>query len=377
MRNPCDTDGILHLNLYNQHWTRSMLPGLAKQVRLFSDFSLLNHQRKHLLRALGASSPPPLGFLGLMYQDDTPLRALLNQRGIPAVNLSSTLPPEDIPGVYADNRAVGRMAAEHLLKLMPRTFAFLDVGDNALSDLRHEGFRDCIRESLPDAEVPRLRGNKEVYRTALADLSTPAALFCATDNRARAAAVAAQSLGLNIPQDLAILGVDNDLFECEMTRVPLSSVAIPFEEIGSRAMDLMLSLLRGEAPPPEPVLIGPTHVETRLSSDPFIFEDELVTRAARLIRQPRPDPLNVAQLAEALDVSRRTLELRFRKAEAGSVHDMIHEMRLQRAAALLNESRLTVAEISREIGIQDFRRFSQLFKQRYGQTPGRYRRNDE
>ncbi|MCH8513114.1 MAG: substrate-binding domain-containing protein [Kiritimatiellae bacterium] len=120
--------------------------------------------------------------------------------------------------------------------------------------------------------------------------------------------------------------MDNDVFECEMTRVPLSSVAVPFDEIGAKAMDLMLTLLRGEPPPSEPILIGPAHVETRLSSDPLIFKDELVTRTVRLISQPRPDPLKVAQLADELGVCRK-------------------------------------------IGIQNFRRFGKLFQKRFGKTP--------
>ena len=374
MRNPAETDGHVHLNLYHQHWTRSILPGITPKLRLFSDYSLLNHSTDYLLQLFQQSGPRPAGFIGVIYQEDTALRTILAERKIPAVNISSARPPVEIPVVCVDNRAVGRMAAEHLMELGPRQFAFLDVGENRLSQLRFEGFRDRIQETFPKAEVPRLGGGEEIFRPQLMALPRPAALFCATDNRARAAAKVALSLGLKIPADLAILGVDNDPFECEMTRVPLSSVAIPFEKIGAKAMEVLLTLIKGEVPSMHTIEIPPSGVVTRLSSDPMVFEDELVNRAVRFARQPQSHTINVAMIAEALGISRRTLETRFRKAGAGTVHSMIHEIRIQRAATLLKETRLTVAQIAREVGILDLSRFSQLFQKRFGTTPGQYRK---
>lgn len=377
MPTPQKTDGILHLNLFNQHWTRSMLPGIARVLRLYSEYALMNHPREQAPGILEQSMLRPAGFLGLVYGEDSKLREVLRARDIPAVNMSGMDPPEEIPSVFVDNRAVGRMAAEHLLKLGPRHFACLDVGDNRLSNLRCGGFQERIREEMPEMEVPRLGGTTKNFVTALAALPRPLALFCVTDNRARAAANAVLSLGLRIPGDVAIVGVDNDPFECEMTRVPLSSVVVPFEEIGAKAMETMLTLLRGETPDSWVLEIPPSHVVTRLSSDPRIFDDELVTRAVRILRQPRAKPLNVAGLAAALGVSRRTLEIRFRNAGAGTAHSLIHDMRMERAAALLKDSQLSVADVSRAIGIQDYRRFGQLFLERYGQTPGQFRRSAE
>jgi LacI family transcriptional regulator len=377
MRNSPKTDGVIHLNLFNQHWTRSMLPGIARMLRLYSEYALMNHPRDQASDILEQSNVRPAGFLGLVYGEDSKLREVLHSRDIPAVNMSGMDPPEEIPAVFVDNRAVGRMAAEHLLKLGPRQFACLDVGNNRLSNLRCEGFQERIRQEMPEAEVPRLGGNTKHFVTVIAALPRPLALFCATDNRARAAANAALNLGLKIPGDVAIVGVDNDPFECEMTRVPLSSVAIPFEEIGAKAMETLLALLRGEPPETWVQEIPPSHVVTRLSSDPMVFGDELVTRAVRVLRQPRAKPLNVAGLATALGVSRRTLEIRFRNAGAGTAHTLIHEMRMERAAALLKDSQLSVADVSRTIGIQDHRRFGQLFAERYGQTPGQFRRSAE
>jgi LacI family transcriptional regulator len=243
-----------------------------------------------------------------------------------------------------------------------------------LSRLRCEGFQARIRETYPQTEVPRVSGNVKQFTPLLARLPRPAALFCVTDNRARAAAGVAHDLGLDIPGDLALVGVDNDPYECEFSTVPLSSVVIPFETIGARAMETLLVLLRGEVPAAHTVEIPPSHVATRLSSDPLVFRDELLKRAVRLLRQPRGLALNVAGLADELGVSRRTLELRFRKAGAGTAHRLLHEVRMERAAALLRGGRLGVAEVSREIGIEDHRRFGRLFQERFGTTPGRYRR---
>lgn len=376
MRNPVPTDGHIYLNLFNQHWTRSILPGITRSLRLYSDFSPLNHSTERLLELLRTTHPRPAGFLGIIHKRDTALRQILADRGIPAVNISSAQPPVEIPGVTVDNRAVGRMAAEHLLELGPRCFAYLDVGNNSMSQLRYQGFRDRIRKTYPNTAIPRLGGAKEEFIPNLLALPRPAALFCATDNRARAAAKVALSQGLKVPHELAILGVDNDPYECEMTRVPLSSVAIPFEKIGARAIELLLTLIDGKIPSEPTIEIAPTHVEIRLSSDPMVYEDELVNRAIRLARHPDQPDVNVARLVKALGVSRRTLEMRFRKAGAGTVLNMIQEVRLQQAAALLKETRLTVAEIARKVGMIDLSRFGKLFRQRFGQPPGQFRKSE-
>lgn len=369
-----NSDGLMHAILPAEHWTRMMLPGMARVLRTYTEYGLINHTTGGFTKWLDRKEALPLGVVGLFYQHSSKLLAHLLDRPFPVVNVSSADPPPGLPSVFVDNRAVGRMAADHLLKLEGRTFAFLNVGPGRLSQLRFEGYRERIEEVLPGTGVIRLGGLVPEFTPKLRELPKPAALFCATDNRARAAANVAAELGLKIPEDLAILGVDNDPYECETTRVPLSSVSVPFEKIGEKAMETLLRMLQGIEPASWVTEIAPTHVEARLSSDPLVFEDEMVNRAVRRLRQSGPTPLNVEGLAHELGLSRRSLELRFRKAGAGTVHALIHRIRMDRAAELLRDSRLTLAEVSKQTGIQNYSRFGQLFQERFGMSPGEFRK---
>lgn len=369
-----DSDGLIHTVLPHEHWTRLMLPGMARVLRTYTEYRLINHTSSGFAKWLKRAERPPLGVVGLFYKHSSQLLEQLLGQSFPVVNVSSADPPPELPSVYVDNRAVGCMAADHLLKMGDRCFAFLDVGEGRMSRLRYVGFRERIREALPGAKVARLGGLVQAFTPELGALPKPAALFCATDNRARAAANAAAELGMNIPKDLAILGVDYDPFECETTRVPLSSVSVPFEKIGEQAMETLLRMLQGLPPKARVVEIPPTHVETRLSTDPLVFEDEVVNQAVRILRQTGRPPLNVAVLSHELGLSRRSLELRFRKAGAGTVHALIHQIRMDRAAVMLRDSRLSLAEVSKQIGIQDYSRFGQLFRERFGMSPGEFRK---
>lgn len=266
------------------------------------------------------------------------------------------------------------MAAEHLLELGPRHYAFVDVGDVPLSRDRLAGFQERLAAALPGARVACRFDTGRGLRDWLARLPKPTAVFCANDHRGREVADAAVQLSLRIPRDVAVLGVDNDPFDCEIVPVALSSVVVPFAEIGARAAECLLALLRGEPPPAAPILIPPERVEVRVSTDPFATDDELVAEAVRWLRQPDRSVLNVGELADRLGVSRRKLELRFKAAGLGTIHGVMHDVRMNRAAVLLRQTRRSVAEISRAIGLADHQRFAALFRQRFGAPPGRWRR---
>jgi LacI family transcriptional regulator len=368
------SDGLIHTVLPSEHWTRMMLPGMARVLRTYTEYGLINHSSPGFERWIERTQQPPLAVIGLFYKNSSKLMKHLSGQPFPIVNVSSADPPPEFPGVFVDNRAVGRMAADHLLKLGNRTFACLDVGGGRMSDLRCEGFRERIREVLPGTSVNQLSGLEEAFKPKLRQLPMPAALFCVTDNRARSAAKVAEELGLKIPRDLAILGVDNDPFECETTRVPLSSVAVPFDKIGERAMEILLRMLEGIKPVSRLTEIPPSHVETRLSTDPLVFDDKIVNQAVRILRQSDRPPPNVAVLSEELGISRRSLELHCRQAGAGTVHGLIHHIRMDRAAALLRDPRLSLVDVSKKIGIQNYSRFGQLFRERFGMSPREYRK---
>lgn len=361
----------LHLCLSHMHWSKGMLPGIAKYTRSETNFILFNHAKQHLLSVLDHTEDPIAAIIGGFHQSDTRLMAELRKRQIPFVNIASRDPPPDVPAVLMDNEAVGKMAAEHLLTLGPRTFAFVGLGETPMSEDRFRGFQTAIQTAYPKKSVHVFTRD---MRSFLTDLPKPIAVFCATDTRARTVVSNAERLDLDIPGDLAVIGVDNDPFECELSRIPLSSVDVDFAEMGYRAAELANQLYLGEPPPPTPLRIPPRHVEVRLSSDWHPVQDSVVSQALRLIRQPREDPWRVTELAQALGISRRKLEQHFQVNQAGTVFEAIHEARMDRACQLLETTTRKISEIALEVGLKDSKRFTALFRERFGCSPRDFRK---
>lgn len=374
MRTASD-DGILHLSLpVDQHWSRSLLPGIARFIRSETPLSLLNHGSAGLVPALENGSTVPAGFLGALYDPDHPVIAILQRRRIAAVNISSRCRPEGVASVLHDDYAIGRMAAEHLARFGERSFLYLGLGKDHLSQDRLAGFQNYIRENVSSQRVKVIIAQREHLDRELARVKLPAAAFCAVDGRSRAMAQRAERLGIKIPEQFAIVGVDNDLFECEMTRTPLSSIELRFEELGYRAAEQFWKIYRGAPIPDEPVRITPSHVEVRLSTDFRAIEDEVVRAAMRLIEQPTDEKLSVADVATAVGFSRRALEKRFRKSTGKTIFSEINRVRMERARGLVEDTNLSTEAIAERIGLADSRRFVRLFKERFGKTPFAYRR---
>ena len=334
---------------------------------------MVNHSNEGLLPELRGATRRPAGFLGLISRRDGELLRLLWQRQIPAVNLSSRNPPDQIDSAIHDDQAIGRMAAEHLARMGERSYGFVGLGENSLSANRLSGFRDGLSGAGVRSQVSVFGSDTEDLESWIAGLSLPAALFCANDARARAVAQRVERLGVEVPDELAILGVDNDPVECQLTRIPLSSIGLRFEELGYHAAERLWALYCGEPVRGEPLLFNPSHVEVRLSTDSLAVADAVVGDALRLIRQPQPGHLTVADVAAGIGVSRRVLEKRFRRTTGRTVFTEIHACRMERARRLVEETHLSLDAISERIGLSDTKRFAKLFKEYFGKTPLRWR----
>ncbi len=170
------------------------------------------------------------------------------------------------------------------------------------------------------------------------------------------------------------MGVDNDDLLCELARPSLSSVALPSEQIGMQAAALLARLLGGEKPPCAPLLLPPREVVVRQSSDTLAIDDSDVAAAVRFIRDHASRPIRVADVLEAVPVSRRGLERRFRKTIHRGIWEEIHRTHLERGKALLAGSDIPMSEVARRAGFTDSRQLSVVFRQETGLTPTAYRR---
>jgi LacI family transcriptional regulator len=239
--------------------------------------------------------------------------------------------------------------------------------------LRGEGFAAALKKAGHECTM---LGRSEGKRCAaeLHDLPQPLAVFCCNDACAKEVVQDAVAAGLRVPDQVAVLGVDNDEINCELSGVQLSSIRLNTELIGYEAASLLAKLMAGSAVPTQPTLIEPVEVITRRSTDVLALDDTEVATVVRFIRDRGGREINVEDLLQQTSLSRRSLEMRFRKALGRSPYQEIRRVQIERAQLLLARTDRPVREIADACGFKESRTLSVAFHDRLGITPRQYRR---
>ncbi len=367
----------IHLNLNERnHWSRSLLPGVIAALRERPGIRVMNHESLSLQEVWQAGRGTAMGFLGMFTEEqDGPFLDELRREGIPVLNLSGRSPPVKIPSLLHDDLAIGRMAAEHLLQPGQKNYAFFGLPGSRLSARRHQGFAAALQEQGFSCEAYLHERRHDSIASWLKRLPRPVAVFAATDTRARALCQRVEQLGLRMPEEIRLVGVDNDPFQCDLHLTSLSSVEPDFYRLGFRAGQIIQSwVLEGEEPSPGESYIAPLNVEVRMSSDPWHTRDPLLTQAIRRMKDPVAEVHSVAILSRQLGVSRRSLELRC-KAEFGqSPLFLLNRIKLERAYQLLSHTELELHEVMERVGFRDQRHFRRQFRERFGRGPTELRK---
>jgi LacI family transcriptional regulator len=369
---------------YSMEYCRGVLRGIkhyaeAKQHWIFTPIDPGLPELAPTLRAV-----QPAGVTALVVSDA--LAEALTQLRRPLVNVSAYPPRGPIPRVGVDNVLVGRLAAAYLLDQGFRQFGFVGHPNHTFSLQRQTGFCQVIEptghplalyyehDSLPFDPLGRLWALDKDLRRWLQALPKPAGVFACNDIWGLQLSEACRQAGVQVPEDVAMLGVDNDDLLCELARPSLSSVAIPSEQVGYEAAALLDRLLARARAPTQPLLFPPVGVVTRRSSDVLAIGDPDVAAAVRFIREHAHLPLRVEDVVRAVPVSRRSLERRFRAVLHRGLWQEIRRVHLERAKDLLAASALPIHAVAERAGFSDAKQLSVVFRQETGLTPTAYRR---
>ncbi|HET6449760.1 MAG TPA: DNA-binding transcriptional regulator [Spirochaetia bacterium] len=303
---------------------------------------------------------------------------LLAARGIPVVDVAGAWMRPGFRQVSNDDAATGRLAGRHLAGVGRRAFAFCGVSRVGWSRARREAFRGSVgtaRLSVFEQSLPwwEKLHRSEGFDRWLSGLSRPASLFACNDTVGLKAAAACRRLGLGVPADVAILGVDNEDILCELSVPPLSSIALDLERIGWEAAEALAAIMDGKTGRTVAV-VPPREVVERESTRALTTGDGLVDQALAVIHGSPAPGLTVSEVLRSVPCSRRTLEKRFRAARGRSIHQEIVRGRVDAARRLLRDTTLTVDVIAGETGFGNPQRFYAAFRRIQGTTPGAYRK---
>jgi LacI family transcriptional regulator len=291
--------------------------------------------------------------------------------GVPAVNVSGHLPESAVPRVMSDHRAVGRLAAQHLLERGFRQCLFVGDPLEHSSVVHAEGFVEVVKAAGGACRLAALGDLR--HPGALKGLPRPLGVFLYLDDIATEVMSLFRQDGWEIPREAALVGVNDDEVFCDLSEVPLSSVDPNAEKVGYEAAALLDRLMKGGRAPAQPIRIPPRGVVTRASSDYIALADADLAKAVQFIRLHACDPMIVRDVVETIDISRRTLEGRFKALFGRTLHDEIRRVQLERAKYLLAQTGLSIAEVGVRSGFKYVNRFSAIFKGAVGQSPGAYR----
>ncbi len=265
--------------------------------------------------------------------------------GIPVVNVCGAVRDAGLPRVMVDQEAIGRSAAQHLLDCGLRRLAYCGMAGLWYSQQRYMGFARrakearvrCILFEMPDPtsiDMPWQRQMASVGRW-LQRLRRPVGIMAVNDSLARAVLGECQRLGINVPHEAALVGSDNDTTVCEIYRPTLTSVSRNSRRVGYEAAALLDRLMMGKEPPAHDILIPPDGLVARQSTDLHEVNDPHVAAATRFMREHLSDVVGVDEVAQHLAISRRQLELRFRRVLGHSPHDYLRRLRLDTARTRL------------------------------------------
>jgi len=362
---------------------RSILQGIARYMSSHYRWSVYFEQHE-----LGTAPPTWLPFShwdGILCRPTDPALARRFRRmKVPVVDLNDLHEDLKLPWVGSNHRAIGCLGANHFVERGFRNFAFCGFSNELWAAQRRDGFRAVVEKENPPIPVYESpwrgsavsRWDLEIQHLGrwLKELPKPIGVMACNDARALHLLDACHQAGILVPEEVAVVGVDNEEIFCELCNPPLSSVAPDAERIGYQAAELLDQLMSGQSAPRQRILIEPLRVVTRRSSDTLAIKDRTVAAAIRFINEQALHGCSVTDVVQFVRASRSYLERRFRQHLKRSPQAEIRRVQGSRVKQLLTDTNFTLERISELSGFEHPEYMSVVFKRLYEQTPGQYRK---
>lgn len=368
----------------SREYGRGLLRGVIRYQREHAPWSLYFQPR-------GLEEPPPTWLRDwhgdgiLVRADNQRVADLVVGTGLPAVELRFALPDLDLPCVGIDNRAIVSLAVGHLLDCGFRHLAFcgLPRHENVVTDFRADCFAEVAAQAglrasvFPDGARPAKHLGWEQEQQALAawiaGLAKPVGVMACHDDRGLQVLDACRRVGARVPDEVAVIGVDNDEFLCNLSSPPMSSVDVGVERAGYEAAALLDRLMAGKKSRRR-VILAPIGVVVRRSSDVMAIDDRPLADVIRFIREHACDGLRVDEVLGRCTQSQSTLQRRFKALLGRTPKEEITRVQLDRAKHLLVHTDLALGTIAERCGFAQLKRFSGVFHANEGMPPGAFRR---
>ncbi len=307
---------------------------------------------------------------------------LFRRNGIVAFAQDYKTKFNNIPNITGDYIGTGRMAAELYLHKGFRNFAFFGYKNVCWSDERCAGFRQRLEEAGLGGNF-YLYDKQEIdnlwyYEAAplekwLRSLPKPVAVMACDDNQGNALIEACNSAGVKIPSEVSVIGVDNDEVVCTLSNPTLSSISVDIEQGGFETARMTVRMLQDPFYKGSDITLRPKRIVHRVSTSAYATTDKEVLTALQFIRQNLGKKISVEDVLKQVPLSRRILEVRFKKVIGNSIYQYISQQRISRFGELLLETNDSIQEIAYKLGEDDAKAICRRFKELKGCTPSEWR----
>jgi LacI family transcriptional regulator len=283
--------------------------------------------------------------------------------------------------ITGDYFGTGEMAAKFFIQRKFKNFAFYGNKGVVWSRERAHGFKSEVERNGGKYfyfESENLRGGEWTESHVLLDkwllsLPKPVAIFACDDNFALQVSEICKMNHIKIPQDVSLLGVDNDDLICNLSDPPISSIVLDVEKGGFEAGRLIHQLIKKEKTDPFNIIINPTRIELRQSTELYNIEDDYIEKVVKHIVKRFNKEISIDDLSEIVPLSRRNLEIRFKNEMGTSIYQFILELRINHFSNLLLSTDRSLFDLALESGFNDCKNISRIFKKFKGATPVEFR----
>jgi len=364
----------------SREFGRQLIIGIARYARLHGPWTFYKEpvDLKSSIPKLTNWKPD-----GIIMRDSLITKELLKLRIPTILAIHDSKYPGNLPVIKTDSRSIAKMASEHLLGKGFRNFAFCGFDDYDWSNGRKLYFCKFIEEAgynvhvyqQPEGKI-RISWEKEQKYVSewVKFLPKPIGVFACNDDRGQHILEACKMLNLKVPEDVAVIGVDNDPLVCELGDPPLSSIALNVESAGYEAAKLLDQLINKRKTTGKKIMVYPSRVVQRQSTDILAVSDPEVAKAIGYIKNNAKNKILVKDVVNATNVSRRTLEKRFKECIHRTIHEEIKKVRIELISKMLIETDMPISQITSLFSFTDNEHISRFFKKEKGICLREFRR---
>lgn len=312
---------------------------------------------------------------------ETPDYKVVFDKEIPTIFVGHILRIPDATSIQSDNVGVGKMAAEYYIDRGFKNFAYVGYDNFFWSQERCKAYQNSLNEAGCELQIfkqPQTKQNDRQYQQKklidwLGKIKKPAAVFACNDDRARQIVSACNIGQIHIPDEVAVLGVDNDEFCCNLSNPPISSIALNVEQAGYKSAALLEGMMAGNINKPQEIIVEPQAVVTRQSTDILAINDPVVLAAVKFIKDNVHKPIQVSDVIDEVAVSRRCLYDKFSNFLGTSIYSYIKRCRVIEIKRLLTETDMSINEIALKLGFTTADHIAEYFRSETDLNPRQYR----